>query len=226
MGKDKVEKSDKKSKKEKRSDVDGIKKSKKEKKSKLNQANVTAALEEVSKSLEPATAPIALEKDTDYNIEQDAPPLKVEVSLVPFANPLADEKITKKVLRSVKKASKNKTLKRGVKEVVKALRKSPQGIGITSANCVVILAADISPMDVISHIPILCEDHNIPYIFVTSRAELGSASNTKRPTSVVMVTETRVGSKKTEVIEGSEEFGEVFKQLIKIVEKESRNVRI
>ncbi|TQS37594.1 hypothetical protein Golomagni_01927 [Golovinomyces magnicellulatus] len=226
MGKDKVEKSDKKSKKQKRSDVDGIKKSKKEKKSKLNQGNVTAALEEISKSLEPPTTTVALEKETDCIIEPDAPPLKVEVSLVPFANPLADEKITKKVLKSVKKASKNKTLKRGVKEVVKALRKSPQGVGIISAKCVVILAADISPMDVISHIPILCEDHNIPYIFVASRAELGSASNTKRPTSVVMVTETRVGSKKTEVIEGSEEFGEVFKQLIKIVEKESRNVRI
>lgn len=42
-------------------------------------------------------------------------------------------------------------------------------------------------MDVISHIPVLCEDHNIPYIFVTSRAELGAASATKRPTSVVMI---------------------------------------
>lgn len=91
---------------------------------------------------------------------------------------------------------------------------------------VVILAADISPMDVISHIPVLCEDHNVPYIFVTSRAELGAAGNTKRPTSVVMVSETRQGSKKAEKIEGDEEFAEVYKDLIKVVEKESRNVRI
>lgn len=42
-------------------------------------------------------------------------------------------------------------------------------------------------MDVISHLPILCEDHNIPYLFVTSRAELGAAGGTKRPTSVVMI---------------------------------------
>lgn len=123
-------------------------------------------------------------------------------------------------------AAKNKTLKRGVKEVVKALRKSPQGAANTSAPGVVVLAADISPMDVISHIPVLCEDHNVPYIFVTSRAELGAAGNTKRPTSVVMVSENRGGGKKDEKIEGEEEFKEVYKDLVKIVEKEARNIRV
>lgn len=123
-------------------------------------------------------------------------------------------------------AAKNKTLKRGVKEVVKALRKSPQGVSSAAAPGVVILAADISPMDVISHIPVLCEDHNVPYIFVSSRAELGAAGNTKRPTSVVMVSEARVGAKKAEKIEGDEEFAEVYQDLVKVVEKESRNVRV
>lgn len=80
-------------------------------------------------------------------------------------------------------------------------------------------------MDVISHIPVLCEDHNVPYIFVTSRADLGAAGNTKRPTSVVMVAPARVGAKKAEKIEGDEEFEEVYKDLVKLVEKESRNVR-
>ena len=114
-----------------------------------------------------------------------------------------------------------------MKEVVKALRKSPLGApGKSSSPGVVDLAADISPMDVISHIPVLCEDHNVPYIFVTSRAELGAAGNTKRPTSVVMVNEVRAGKKKDEKIEGEEEFGEVYKDLVKVVEKEGRNVRI
>ena len=122
-------------------------------------------------------------------------------------------------------AAKNKTLKRGVKEVVKALRKSAGGPTNTDVPGIVILAADISPMDVISHIPVLCEDHNVPYIYVTSRAELGAAGNTKRPTSVVMVSESRVGSKKSEKIEGDEEFGEVYKDLLKIVKKEAENVR-
>ena len=33
----------------------------------------------------------------------------------------------------------------------------------------------------------LCEDHKIPYVFVPSKAELGAAGGTKRPTSCVLV---------------------------------------
>ena len=51
----------------------------------------------------------------------------------------------------------------------------------------VIIAADISPIDVLSHLPILCEDKNVPYMYVRSRAEVGEACKTKRPTSCVMI---------------------------------------
>ena len=45
--------------------------------------------------------------------------------------------------------------------MVKAIKKGSKGI--------VIFAADVTPSDVISHIPVLCEDSGIPYIFVRSR---------------------------------------------------------
>ena len=41
----------------------------------------------------------------------------------------------------------------------------------------------------LSHLPILCEDKNVPYIYVKSRAEIGEACKTKRPTSCVLVTQ-------------------------------------
>lgn len=44
-----------------------------------------------------------------------------------IAKPLADEKLCKKVLKLCKKASKRKQIRRGVKEVVKALRKKQKG---------------------------------------------------------------------------------------------------
>lgn len=47
-------------------------------------------------------------------------------------------------------AAKAKALRRGVKEVVKAVRKGEKGF--------VLIAGDISPIDVIAHLPILCED--------------------------------------------------------------------
>ena len=58
----------------------------------------------------------------------------------PIATPLAGKKLAKKALKTVKKAAKAKMIRRGVKEVVKALKKGDQGL--------VIIAGDISPIDV------------------------------------------------------------------------------
>ncbi|GMM45754.1 snoRNA-binding protein [Pichia kluyveri] len=99
--------------------------------------------------------------------------------VLPFAQPLANKKLNKKLLKTVKKAAKAKHVKRGVKEVVKALRKGEKGL--------VIIAGDISPADVISHIPVLCEDNGVQYVFIPSKEDLGGAGGTKRPTSVIMI---------------------------------------
>lgn len=96
-----------------------------------------------------------------------------------ISQPLASKKHTSKLHKLVKKASSAKLVKKGVKDVVKALRKGESGLCI--------IAGDISPVDVISHLPTLCEDRQIPYIYVPSKLDLGAASCTKRPTSCVLV---------------------------------------
>ncbi|RYP58950.1 hypothetical protein DL770_010324 [Monosporascus sp. CRB-9-2] len=241
MGATKPEKAEKKEKKEKkRSDADGVsktsskkdKKEKKEKKEKLKSA-VTAALDgQVEKNGDVTVAVIRTDKGEDGEKDEKKTTVLQPVvgALVPFARPLADEKGTKKIMKTVRKAAKHKTLKRGVKEVVKSLRKSPvAGPGNPSSfPGVVVLAGDISPADVISHIPVLCEDVNAPYIFVASRAELGAAGSTKRPTSVVMVTEKPQARKDGKKAEGEEEedgenFAEAYRDLVKLVEKESKS---
>ena len=99
MGKERVEKKEKKEKKEKRSD-DGVKKAKKEKKVKVDET-VVAALEE---QLEASGAPVAEAKVVVA--EQDGELVVKPVgALVPFAAPLADDKVAKKVLKSVKKGT-------------------------------------------------------------------------------------------------------------------------
>jgi len=95
------------------------------------------------------------------------------------ANPLAGEKLTKKLLKLVKNAATAKSLRRGVKEVQKALRKGETGL--------MVLAGNITPIDVITHLPVLCEDKDIPYIYVPYKEDLGEAGGTKRPTSVILV---------------------------------------
>lgn len=98
-----------------------------------------------------------------------------------IANPMAPKKLNRRLLKAVKESAEGKTLRRGVKEVVKAIRKKEQGF--------VLIAGDINPIDVITHVPVLCEEAEIPYVFVPSKEELGLAGLTKRPTSVVMVRE-------------------------------------
>lgn len=87
-----------------------------------------------------------------------------------------------------------------MKDVVKAIKKGTKGI--------VILAADVTPVDVISHIPVLCEDNGIPYVYVRSRLELGVAAETKKPTSVILMLTT-----KTESL--SEKYEKLYEKLLK-----------
>ena len=96
-----------------------------------------------------------------------------------IAHPLASKKSTKKLYKLVKKASSVKYIRRGVKEVVKGLRKGETGLAV--------LAGNVLPLDVISHLPVLMEEKGIPYLFVPSKQDLGAAASTKRPTSVVLV---------------------------------------
>ncbi|KAG5947288.1 hypothetical protein E4U53_006433 [Claviceps sorghi] len=234
-----AERPDKKEKKDKkRSDDGGVSKPKKDKKEKKEKKEKLAAVldeklqQDVAAQSGKNAKPVARDADNDSDMDEDvaaAEVLPLERTVVPFAVPVADEKGMKKVYKTIRKAAKNGTLKRGVKEVVKTLRKSPASApGYTSFPGVVIIAGDISPMDVISHIPVLCEDHNVPFIFVTSRAELGAAAKTKRPTSVVMIMEKLEGKKKAAAKgsadgkdeEGDESFGEAYASLVKLMQKE------
>ncbi|KAM0060395.1 putative 50S ribosomal protein L30e [Helianthus debilis subsp. tardiflorus] len=101
------------------------------------------------------------------------------LALAPIAKPLAGKKLSKRTLKLVRKAAEHKCLKRGVKEVVKSIRRGNKGV------CVI--AGNISPIDVITHVPILCEEADIPYVFVSSKEDLANAGATKRPTCCVLV---------------------------------------
>ncbi|XP_038975085.1 H/ACA ribonucleoprotein complex subunit 2-like protein [Phoenix dactylifera] len=101
------------------------------------------------------------------------------IALAPIAKPLAGKKLRKRTLKLVRRASESKCLKRGVKEVVKSIRRGQKGLCIIAGN--------ISPIDVITHVPILCEEADIPYLYVPSKEDLATAGATKRPTCCVLI---------------------------------------
>lgn len=62
--------------------------------------------------------------------------------------------------------------------------------------------------------PVLCEDHKVPYVFIPSKDDLGSAGATKRPTSCVMVVPGG-SKKKTDDKSKTEEYREGFDEVVK-----------
>ncbi|WVN86925.1 uncharacterized protein L203_102100 [Cryptococcus depauperatus CBS 7841] len=148
-------------------EVDGEKALKKQKKEK----------KEKRKSLAAEGAEEQEDKKTEFTV-----PIE---SISPIASPLAGKKLSRKLHKTVKRASKTRQLKRGVKEVVKALRKGEKGL--------LVLAGNITPIDVISHLPVLAEEApGVEYCWVSSKEELGAAAGTKRATSCVLISSTAV----------------------------------
>jgi len=102
-----------------------------------------------------------------------------EDGMLKFAVPKATESLEKKLYKLIKKVTKEKKLRRGIKDVNKALRKGEKGL------CVI--AGDVNPPDIVTHLPAYCEDLKIPYIFVPSKEMLGSAGEAKRPTCCILL---------------------------------------
>ncbi|XP_001371170.1 H/ACA ribonucleoprotein complex subunit 2 [Monodelphis domestica] len=100
-------------------------------------------------------------------------------NLNPIAQPLASRRLTRKLYKCIKKAVKQKQIRRGVKEVQKFLNKGEKGI--------MVLAGDTLPIEVYCHLPIMCEDLSMPYAYVPSKTDLGAAAGSKRPTCVIMI---------------------------------------
>lgn len=90
------------------------------------------------------------------------------------AKPLVTEKIYKKLEKLMKIAVQSHACVRGVKEVTKALRKKHKGSILASSSSrvcfrICLIAGDCTPIDVIAHLPVYCEDRNVPYAFVPTR---------------------------------------------------------
>lgn len=98
----------------------------------------------------------------------------------PKAFPLADAELSQQILDVVQQATKLRQLKKGANETTKTLNR-----GISEF---IIMAADCTPIEILLHLPLLCEDKNVPYVFVPSRAALGRACGVSRPVIAASIT--------------------------------------
>ena len=77
------------------------------------------------------------------------------------------KEVAAKALDAVRLAKQSGVVKKGVNEVTKSVER-----GLSS---LVVIAEDIEPEEVIMHIPSLCEQKKIPFVYVPTKQELGKA---------------------------------------------------
>jgi len=90
---------------------------------------------------------------------------------------LADEAL--KLLEDIRKV--NGKIRKGVNETTKAIERGQAKL--------VYIAMDVNPPEIVMHLPPLCEERGIPYLFVPSKVELGKAAGIERPASSAAIIE-------------------------------------
>ncbi len=93
---------------------------------------------------------------------------------------MADEQ-AEKALEIIEMAKATGKLRKGANEVTKAIEKGTAKF--------VAIAADVSPAEVVMHIPLLSKEKGIPCVKVDTKEALGSAAGLEVGTSAVAVLE-------------------------------------
>lgn len=83
-------------------------------------------------------------------------------------------------------------LRRGANEATKTLNR-----GLSEF---IVMAADTAPLEILLHLPLLCEDKNVPYVFVRSKQALGRACGVSRPIIACSVTVNEGSQLKTQIV--------------------------
>jgi U4/U6 small nuclear ribonucleoprotein SNU13 len=61
------------------------------------------------------------------------------------------------------------------------------------------MAADAEPLEILLHLPLLCEDKNVPYVFVPSKVALGRATGVSRPVIACSITSNDASTLKPQI---------------------------
>jgi large subunit ribosomal protein L7Ae len=101
---------------------------------------------------------------------------------VKFETPKEVAEAAYEVLRQ---ASRTGKVRKGTNETTKAIER-----GLAK---LVIIAEDVQPPEVVAHLPIICDERKIPYVFVSSKDQIGPAIGIDVSTAAAAVTEAGEG---------------------------------
>jgi large subunit ribosomal protein L7Ae len=100
------------------------------------------------------------------------------------------EELKNETLDLVEKSKKGK-IKGGVNEVTKAIER-----GVAKF---VIIAEDVNPAEIVMHLPLLCEEKQIPYSYAATKQVLGEKSGMGVSTTAIAIIESPVSKEFSEL---------------------------
>jgi large subunit ribosomal protein L7Ae len=90
------------------------------------------------------------------------------------------KELQEKALDALEKARDTGKIRKGTNEVTKAVERGNAKL--------VLIGGDVEPPEIVMHLPMLCEEKKIPYLYVP-KAEIGSAVGIHVPTAAGCIVE-------------------------------------
>jgi len=110
------------------------------------------------------------------------------------------KELQEKALGALEKARDSGKIRKGTNEVTKAVERGNAKL--------VIIGSDVEPPEIVMHLPMLCEEKKIPYLYAP-KAEIGSAIGIHVPTAAGCILDE--GKAKEEVADVAEKVRELRK---------------
>lgn len=97
------------------------------------------------------------------------------------------DEIANKAYELVQVASTSGKIRRGTNETTKSIERGNAKL--------VIVASDVEPEEIVMHIPEICEEKNIPFVYVPSKTDLGKFAGMSVISAAIAIDEVGSGDK-------------------------------
>ena len=95
------------------------------------------------------------------------------------------DELAEKALQLVQVASETGKVRVGTNEVTKSSERAEAKL--------VVMAEDVDPVEILVHVPMLCEEKRIPYVYVPKKQRLGQSAGLSKSAASVAIVEAGEG---------------------------------
>lgn len=132
-----------------------------------------------------------------------------------YADIETPKEVQEKALQAIEMARETGRVRKGTNEATKSIEKGDASL--------VVIAEDVDPPEVVMHLPMICKEKRIPYVFVPGKKELGKSAGLEVSCSAIAIE--KAGNAESLVNEIIAKMGGKPKAEREAEEKEERRAR-